>query len=167
MCRSQVRLRNPPAAPAASSGAVTRAGGRRKHSHLWAGSPSSSSPCWRLTHRLDCALAPVQPGRLPALRAGARAGVPDRVRDREGAFRRLVPSVPEYRGSRFTVVEAGKRRATPLLLVLSAVELTDIAFAVDSIHPPSSAFPRTRSSSIPRTSSRFSGFGRCTSSSPG
>jgi TerC family integral membrane protein len=49
------------------------------------------------------------------------------------AFRRLVPSVPDYRGSRFTVVEAGRRYATPLLLVLAAVELTDIAFAVDSI----------------------------------
>ena len=48
-------------------------------------------------------------------------------------FRRLVPSVAEYRSSHFTVVEAGKRCATPLLLVLVAVEITDIAFAVDSI----------------------------------
>ncbi|HSW48539.1 MAG TPA: TerC/Alx family metal homeostasis membrane protein, partial [Bryobacteraceae bacterium] len=31
-------------------------------------------------------------------------------------FRRLVPSTGDYRGSRFTVVEAGKRYATPLLL---------------------------------------------------
>lgn len=48
-------------------------------------------------------------------------------------FRRFVPSVGEYSGGRFTVVEAGKRYATPLLLVLVAIETTDIVFAVDSI----------------------------------
>ncbi len=48
-------------------------------------------------------------------------------------FRRFVPSVGDYRGGRFTVVEAGKRYATPLLLVLVAIEATDIVFAVDSI----------------------------------
>jgi tellurite resistance protein TerC len=48
-------------------------------------------------------------------------------------FRRFVPSVNHYRGGRFTVVEAGKRYATPLLLVLVAIEATDIVFAVDSI----------------------------------
>jgi TerC family integral membrane protein len=48
-------------------------------------------------------------------------------------FRRLVPAVNDYRGGRFTVVEAGKRHATPLLLVLVAIEAADIVFAVDSI----------------------------------
>ena len=48
-------------------------------------------------------------------------------------FRRFVPSVSDYRGGHFTVVEAGKRYATPLLLVLVAIEATDIVFAVDSI----------------------------------
>ncbi len=48
-------------------------------------------------------------------------------------FQRLVPSVPDYRGGRFTVVENGRRFATPLLLVLVAIEATDIVFAVDSI----------------------------------
>ena len=48
-------------------------------------------------------------------------------------FRSIVRSVPDYRSSHFTVVKAGKRYATPLLLVLVAVEITDIAFAVDSI----------------------------------
>lgn len=48
-------------------------------------------------------------------------------------FRRLVPSVGDFRDGRFTVVEAGKRYATPLLLVLVAIEATDIVFAVDSI----------------------------------
>ena len=49
------------------------------------------------------------------------------------AFQRVIPSVPDYRGGRFLVVEAGKRYATPLLLVLVAVEATDILFAIDSV----------------------------------
>ena len=48
-------------------------------------------------------------------------------------FRRLVPSVAEYHGARFTVVRDGRRFATPLLAVLVAVEATDLVFAVDSI----------------------------------
>jgi tellurite resistance protein TerC len=48
-------------------------------------------------------------------------------------FRRLVPSVSEYQGARFTVVRAGKRYATPLLAVLVLIEWTDLVFAVDSI----------------------------------
>lgn len=48
-------------------------------------------------------------------------------------FRRLVPAVPEYEGTRFTVVREGRRYATPLLLVLVAVEASDLVFAVDSI----------------------------------
>ena len=48
-------------------------------------------------------------------------------------FRRLVPTVSEYRGARFTVVEGGRRCATPLLMVLVVVEATDVVFAVDSI----------------------------------
>ena len=48
-------------------------------------------------------------------------------------FARLVPSVPDYRGAQFWVVEAGRRYATPLLAVLLVVETTDLVFAVDSI----------------------------------
>ena len=48
-------------------------------------------------------------------------------------FRRLVPSVDDYVGGQLTVVRAGKRYATPLLLVIVAIETTDIVFAVDSI----------------------------------
>ena len=48
-------------------------------------------------------------------------------------FRRFVPSVGHYRGARFTVVENGRRYATPLLLVVVVVEATDVVFAVDSI----------------------------------
>ena len=48
-------------------------------------------------------------------------------------FQRLVPMVSDYRGARFTVVEGGRRYATPLLLALVAIEAADIVFAVDSI----------------------------------
>jgi tellurite resistance protein TerC len=48
-------------------------------------------------------------------------------------FQKVVPVAPEYAGDRFTVVKAGRRYATPLLLALVAVEVTDLIFAVDSI----------------------------------
>ena len=48
-------------------------------------------------------------------------------------FRRCVPVVEDYRGGHFIVVEGGRRYATPLLVVLVAIEATDIVFAVDSI----------------------------------
>jgi tellurite resistance protein TerC len=48
-------------------------------------------------------------------------------------FRRAVPSVDEFHEGRFTIVRAGRRYATPLLLVLVAIEGTDIVFAMDSI----------------------------------
>jgi tellurite resistance protein TerC len=67
-------------------------------------------------------------------------------------FRRLLPSVPDYRGGRFTVIENGRRHATPLLLVLVAVEGTDIVFAVDSIP---AIFSVTRDPFIVYTSNIF------------
>jgi len=67
-------------------------------------------------------------------------------------FQRLVPAVSTYRGSRFTVVENGRRCATPLLLVLVAVEVSDIAFAVDSIP---AVFGVTRDPFIVYTSNIF------------
>ena len=48
-------------------------------------------------------------------------------------FKRWIPVTPDYRGVRFTVVEAGRRYATPLLVVLVLIEGTDVVFAVDSI----------------------------------
>jgi len=48
-------------------------------------------------------------------------------------FKRFVPSVDHYHGAAFTVVEAGRRYATPLLLVVVVVEATDLVFALDSI----------------------------------
>jgi tellurite resistance protein TerC len=48
-------------------------------------------------------------------------------------MKRLIPSVPDYDGSRFTTIRQGKRYATPLLVVLVLIEWTDLVFAVDSI----------------------------------
>lgn len=48
-------------------------------------------------------------------------------------FRRFVPSVSEYHGTSFWVVQQGRRYATPLLVVLIAIESSDVIFAVDSI----------------------------------
>jgi tellurite resistance protein TerC len=47
--------------------------------------------------------------------------------------RRILPVSEGYHGARFTVKEGGKRRATPLLLALVTVEVSDVVFAVDSI----------------------------------
>ena len=47
--------------------------------------------------------------------------------------RRMMPAVPEYHGKSFTIIKDGRRFATPLLLVLIAIEATDVVFAVDSI----------------------------------
>jgi tellurite resistance protein TerC len=48
-------------------------------------------------------------------------------------FRRFIPLSNEYNGHHFTVVENGRRYATPLLAVLVMVEATDLVFAVDSV----------------------------------
>jgi tellurite resistance protein TerC len=47
--------------------------------------------------------------------------------------RRVIPMTSEFQGKHFFVMEAGRRLATPLLLVLILVEFTDLIFAVDSI----------------------------------
>jgi tellurite resistance protein TerC len=49
------------------------------------------------------------------------------------AFQRIFPVTSAHHGSRFTVVQDGKRFATPLLVALLTVEITDVVFAVDSI----------------------------------
>ncbi|MGK0720936.1 TerC family protein [Leucobacter sp. W1478] len=48
-------------------------------------------------------------------------------------FKRFVPMTNEFHGQRFLVRRGGALVATPLLLVLVLVEITDIIFAVDSI----------------------------------
>jgi len=47
--------------------------------------------------------------------------------------RRFLPLTHDYRGKHFFAMENGKKFATPLLLVLVLVEVTDLIFAVDSI----------------------------------
>ncbi|MFM7533317.1 MAG: TerC family protein [Rubrivivax sp.] len=48
-------------------------------------------------------------------------------------LRRVLPVSKGFDGERFFTVENGKRIATPLLLVIALVGLTDVIFAVDSI----------------------------------
>lgn len=48
-------------------------------------------------------------------------------------FQRFVPLTHDYRGKAFAVHEGGRWLATPLLLVLAVVEVTDVVFATDSI----------------------------------
>jgi tellurite resistance protein TerC len=47
--------------------------------------------------------------------------------------RRLVPVSAGYHGQRFFTRENGRRMATPLLMALVMVEVTDLVFAIDSI----------------------------------
>ncbi len=48
-------------------------------------------------------------------------------------FKRFVEVTPDFRGDRFWVREHGRLMATPLLVVLLLVEISDLIFAVDSI----------------------------------
>ncbi|RDI64123.1 TerC/Alx family metal homeostasis membrane protein [Nocardia pseudobrasiliensis] len=48
-------------------------------------------------------------------------------------MRKLMPVTDDYRGTRMTAREAGRRALTPLALVVTAVMATDIVFAVDSV----------------------------------
>ncbi|WP_246212932.1 TerC family protein [Streptomyces abyssomicinicus] len=48
-------------------------------------------------------------------------------------FRKLIPTDPTFHGDRFLVRVNGRRVATLLLVVLVAVEATDLIFAIDSV----------------------------------
>jgi tellurite resistance protein TerC len=48
-------------------------------------------------------------------------------------FRRFIPVTSEYHGGKFFVKENGRTIATPLVIVLLMIEMSDIIFAVDSI----------------------------------
>ncbi|MCP5285964.1 MAG: TerC family protein [Burkholderiaceae bacterium] len=48
-------------------------------------------------------------------------------------LKRVMPVSQQFNGERFFTVENGKRIATPLLLVVALVGVTDVIFAVDSI----------------------------------
>jgi tellurite resistance protein TerC len=67
-------------------------------------------------------------------------------------LRKILPVGKDYQGTKFTMREAGKRVATPLLAVLVVIETTDIVFAVDSIP---AIFAVTRDEFIVFTSNVF------------
>ncbi|XP_038883780.1 thylakoid membrane protein TERC, chloroplastic isoform X1 [Benincasa hispida] len=46
---------------------------------------------------------------------------------------KLIPVTANYDGNRFFTLQEGVKKATPLLLTVAVIELSDIAFAVDSI----------------------------------
>jgi tellurite resistance protein TerC len=48
-------------------------------------------------------------------------------------FRRIIPATHHFEGHRFFVKEAGRWVATPLLLALLLIEVSDVVFALDSI----------------------------------
>jgi tellurite resistance protein TerC len=48
-------------------------------------------------------------------------------------LRRLMPVTREYHGAKLNVIQAGRRALTPMALVVVAVFMTDIVFAVDSV----------------------------------
>ena len=67
-------------------------------------------------------------------------------------FRRVLPVTPELHGERFLVRVAGRWHATPLLVALVFLEMSDIIFAVDSVP---AIFALTREPLIVFTSNVF------------
>jgi tellurite resistance protein TerC len=73
------------------------------------------------------------------LLTGARMLFTDEVAEEPGQnrllrlLRRVLPVTEGYHGEKFFVKKMGRLVATPLLLVLVMIELTDVVFAVDSI----------------------------------
>ncbi|GAB2235712.1 hypothetical protein Droror1_Dr00026151 [Drosera rotundifolia] len=65
---------------------------------------------------------------------------------------RFIPVAANYDGDRFFTIQGGIRKATPLLLTVAVLELSDIAFAVDSIP---AVFGVTRDPFIVFTSNLF------------
>lgn len=48
-------------------------------------------------------------------------------------IKRIIPTTDKFNGHQFFLIENGVRKATPLLLALIVIEITDLIFAVDSI----------------------------------
>lgn len=67
-------------------------------------------------------------------------------------LRRVLPVSQSYDGEKFWTVENGRKIATPLLMVIALVALTDVIFAVDSIP---AIFAITRDPFIVLTSNVF------------
>jgi tellurite resistance protein TerC len=66
--------------------------------------------------------------------------------------RRIIPTTDEFRGARMFVREGGRLYGTPLLLVVVAIIMADITFAVDSIP---AAFAVTRDAVVIWTANAF------------
>jgi tellurite resistance protein TerC len=49
------------------------------------------------------------------------------------ALRRIIPATPALHGNHFLVREGGRWVATPLLLCLALIEISDVVFALDSV----------------------------------
>ncbi len=79
-------------------------------------------------------------------------------------IRRVIPVTNEFHGERLTIVEHGKRIATPLLVTLLALAAFDLIFAIDSV-PAITRSPTIRTSSSPPTRSHCSACVPCTSPS--
>jgi tellurite resistance protein TerC len=71
-------------------------------------------------------------------------------------IRKLLPITPTYEGGKFFVRREGRLFATPLLLVLLMIEITDVFFAVDSI---SAVFSVTQDPFVVYTSNIFAVLG--------
>lgn len=67
-------------------------------------------------------------------------------------FKKMYPVTHEYHGDKFFIVQNGVKFATPLIIVLIVVEVTDLIFAVDSIP---AIFAVTRDPFIVYTSNVF------------
>jgi tellurite resistance protein TerC len=67
-------------------------------------------------------------------------------------MQRIIPTTTEFRGRRLLIREGGRLYGTPLLLVVVAVIVADIAFAVDSIP---AAFAVTRDPVVIWTANAF------------
>jgi len=67
-------------------------------------------------------------------------------------FRRMMPVTENYEGQKFFIRRAGRLFATPLFVVLIAIETTDVIFAVDSVP---AVLAITRDSFIVYTSNVF------------
>ncbi|XP_071908175.1 thylakoid membrane protein TERC, chloroplastic-like isoform X4 [Coffea arabica] len=65
---------------------------------------------------------------------------------------KFIPVTSNYDGNRFLTIQDGAWKATPLLLTIAVIELSDIAFAVDSIP---AVFGVTRDPFIVSTSNLF------------
>jgi tellurite resistance protein TerC len=65
------------------------------------------------------------------LRPGHGPGSPGRLISR--GLRRVLPVSEDFAGDRFIVRSGGRLMATPLLVALVAIEVTDLMFALDSI----------------------------------